>query len=127
VRLRVRDETTAGGHGAEQSLELPGAPATLGDVIRGRIEGDVSAFNAARGDVYRGLVVPTDAEQTLNGPRVRREIDVGRQVEAALEAFERGRLLVIVDGRQRDALDEPLELSAGSEIVFIRLVPLAGG
>ena len=127
MRLRVRDETTAGGHGAEQSLELPGRPATLRDVIRGRVEADVAAFNASRDDVYRGLVVPTDAEQTLNGPRVRRAIDAGRQVDAALEAFERGRLLVLVDGRQREALDEPLELSAGSEVVFVRLVPLAGG
>jgi hypothetical protein len=127
VRLRVRDETTAGGHGAEQSLELTGRPATLRDVIRGRVEADVAEFNATRDDVYRGLVVPTDAEQTLNGPRVQRAIDAGRQVAAALEAFERGRLLVLVDGRQREALDEPLELGAGSEVVFVRLVPLAGG
>ena len=83
MRLRVRDETTAGGHGAEQSLELPGRPATLRDVIRGRVEADVAAFNATRDDVYRGLVVPTDAEQTLNGPRVRRAVDAGRQVDAA--------------------------------------------
>ena len=49
----MRDETTAGGHGAEQSLELPGRPATLRDVIRGRVEADVAAFNATRDDDRR--------------------------------------------------------------------------
>lgn len=127
VRLRVRDETTAGGREDERSLELPEATATLRDVIRGRIEAEVAAFNASRTDVYRGLVVPGDAERTLNGPRVLREVDAGRQVEAALEAFGRGRLLVLVDGTQREALDEPLGLRADSEVVFVRLVPLAGG
>ena len=127
MRLRVRDETTAGGHGEERSLELPEATTTLRDLIRGRVEAEVAAFNASRGDVYRGLVVPGDAERTLNGPRVLREIDAGRQVEAALEAFERGQLLVLVDGTQREALDEPLTLRPDSEAVFVRLVPLAGG
>jgi len=127
VRLRVRDETTAGRQGDERSLDLPGSPATLRDVIRGRVEAEAAEFNATRGDLYRGLVVPGDAERTLNGPRVLRPIDAGRQVEAALEAFVRGRLLVLVDGRQRESLDEPLELRADSEVVFVRLVPLAGG
>ena len=38
----MRDETTAGRHGEDRSLELAGGAATLRDVIRGRVEGDVA-------------------------------------------------------------------------------------
>jgi hypothetical protein len=59
--------------------------------------------------------------------RARAELPHAGGFAAAVEAFERGRLLVLVDGRQRVSLDEAVELSPASDVAFVRLVPLAGG
>jgi hypothetical protein len=58
--------------------------------------------------------------------------DLGQQVDAdaavgnALQAFEDGLYLVIVDEVERRSLDEPVRLSEDSRLVFIRLTFLAG-
>jgi hypothetical protein len=54
-------------------------------------------------------------------------IDPAEAVGMAVEGFERGAFLVLVDGRQADRLDAVLELGPGSRVTFLRLVPLAGG
>ncbi len=127
MRLIVRDEDTAGGAVAENAVELPEGATTVRELLRSRIEQEVARFNASRGQVFQGLVEPTGAERTLNGPRVLRQVRWEPQFEAAVEAFERTRLLVIVDGRQLEDLDAPLEVAPDTEVVFLRLVPLAGG
>ena len=127
MRLIVRDEDTAGGAVAENAVELPEGTMTLRELLRSRIEQEVTRFNASRNEVFQGLVEPTGAERTLNGPRVAREVRWEPQFEAAVEAFERTRLLVLVDGHQQESLDAPLEVRPDTEVVFLRLVPLAGG
>ena len=127
MRLTVRDEDTAGTAVAEGTVELAGGTTTLRELIRIRIEQEVDRFNASRGDVFQGLVEPTGAERTLNGPRVHRVVRWEPQFEAAVEAFERTRLIVLVDGRQHESLDASLEVGPDTEVVFLRLVPLAGG
>jgi hypothetical protein len=36
-------------------------------------------------------------------------------------------VLLLIDDRQLDELDQPLELTNESVVTFVRLVPLAGG
>jgi hypothetical protein len=57
--------------------------------------------------VFRGLVQPTDAEQTLNGYKLRapRMIDWKRQFERAIAAFEVNQVIVLVNDRQAESLD----------------------
>ncbi|MBK7403124.1 MAG: hypothetical protein IPJ41_00475 [Phycisphaerales bacterium] len=55
-----------------------------------------------------------------------REVDGDQAVDAALQAFEDGLYLVIIDGRERRNLDEVVRLSAESRLAFVRLVFLAG-
>jgi hypothetical protein len=132
LEVRVRDETTAGGgrHPAhELLLRLESERLTVRELIRSRVWQEVSEYNARTDGVFRGLVQPTEAERELNGyrlPRGRR-IDFDAQFAAALEAFERNRVLLLVDDRQFESLDEEVELRAASEVTFLRLVPLAGG
>ncbi len=47
--------------------------------------------SAARSQVFRGLVQPTQSEQALNGFKLRkgRQIDWKEQFERAVEAFQR--------------------------------------
>jgi hypothetical protein len=128
LRLTVRDEGTAPPREAhEVTVELPAAPITMRELLRQRIEQEVAQYNAGGAETFRGLVTPHRVERELNPPRRRRAIDAEQQVEAAITAFERTRLLVIVDDRQVEELDEPLVLRPDSDVAFVKLVPLAGG
>jgi hypothetical protein len=131
VTVTVRDQVgtrSESGDGMRLDVE---AATTVRDLIRTRVREEVAVANAraARGDDFRTLVQPVDAEVTLNGYRLRagRTIDWQKQADKAEEAFERGSFFLLVDRRQPAGLDEELALTADSDIRFIRLVPLVGG
>ena len=48
-------------------------------------------------------------------------------VARALEAFERGRFLLLADNRQVETLDETIAFAPGATVTFLRLTPLRGG
>ena len=78
---------------------------------------------------FRGLVQPEGAERTLNGWRLKqaRPIDWQQQFEKALEAFEGNRVLILINDRQAEALDEEFEVRPDTAVTFLRLTPLVGG
>ncbi|MFY1691885.1 hypothetical protein [Plantactinospora sp. WMMB782] len=123
------DETTAGERSSEWHLEIFEERLPLREVIRRRVFQEVAEHNAKGGDVFRGLVQPTDTERTLNGFKLRkpRRIDPEEQATHALEAFYRNGFIVLVDDRQVDELDAVVELGRGTQITFLKLVPLVGG
>jgi hypothetical protein len=90
---------------------------------------EVARFNAAAGDVFRGLVQPTDTEATMNGYRLRerRRLDWERQADLACTAFERNGFVLFVGERQVESLDDVIDLTVDPEVSFVRLVPLVGG
>lgn len=55
-----------------------------------------------------------------------KEADAEEAVGAALQAFEDGMYLVIIDEVEKRSLDEPVYLSPNSRLVFVRLAFLAG-
>lgn len=128
--VRVRDESRPGRVVSE--LVLPELPerVTARELIRTRVREEVAKVNADRGAApHHMLVRPTDAEETLNGYRLRqpRTIDWERQAAIALQAFSQNGFFLLVDGRQVDDLDDDVALTADSEIRFVRLTPLVGG
>jgi hypothetical protein len=90
---------------------------------------EVARANADRSQSLSLLVAPVDAEKTLNGYRLRAErlIDWERQADVAVEAFDKQKFFVFVDGAQVEALDEEIALGADTEVRFLRLTPLVGG
>lgn len=48
-------------------------------------------------------------------------------IATALQAFEDGLFMVLIDGTICKQLDQPLQFKENSEVVFLRLVALAGG
>ncbi|GAA4639710.1 hypothetical protein GCM10023196_102430 [Actinoallomurus vinaceus] len=127
--VTVRDETATGRRLDEMSLpDLPDL-VTVRDLIRTRVREEVARHNARPSRHFRGLVRPDDAEAELNGYLLReaRRIDAERQADLAERAFGRNGFILLVGDRQADELDEVVELGAGTEVVFIRLVPLVGG
>ena len=67
----------------------------------------------------RGKVDPASRD-------LKQKVDVDAAVGSALQAFEDGLYLVIIDEVERRSLDEPVRLSEDSRLAFIRLTFLAG-
>jgi predicted oxidoreductase (fatty acid repression mutant protein) len=130
VSVTVKDETTAGRTLASLELQLEAERVTVRELIRARVHQEVRDYNAQTAtNVFRGLVQPTDAEHELNGYRLRkaRRIDPEEQTAAAISAFERGQILLLVDDRQVTELDDDVVLTPSSDVSFLKLVPLVGG
>lgn len=129
VEVTIVDEWTPGGPKSEWALDLLTERVTARELIRSRVYQEVREYNARMPGYFRGLVQPTEAERVLNGYRVRegRKIDWEAQYEKALDAFQRNGFILLVDDRQMTELEEEVEVKAGSEVSFLRLVPLVGG
>ena len=129
IALTIHDETAFGQKTHTRILDFLTERITVRELIRERVYQEVREYNASQPDYYRGLVQPTDAEAVLNGYRVRerRKLNWEQQYERALEAFERNGFFVLVDDRQVEALDEIIVLQPGTQVSFIKLVPLVGG
>lgn len=123
------DETTSGERRNSWGLEFAEQRVRARELVRRRVAHEVAEFNARQPALFQGLVEPTDAERTLNGYRTRqpRVLDAQRQCELALEAFGRNGFLLLVADRQITDLDEEVDVPAGTEVVFLKLVPLVGG
>jgi hypothetical protein len=131
VTLTVRDETTTGKALATLDLQLESEQVTVAELIRARVHQEVRAHNArsATAPRFNGLVQPERTERELNGERKGRPrpVDAERQTEVALNAFERGQVLLLVDDRQVEELDHEVTLRPDSTVTFLKLVPLVGG
>ena len=127
--IRIRDESTSGTPLGEAVIELLTDRVDVRELIRSRAYQEVKDYNARGGEEFRGLVRPTDAETTLNGYRLRkpRQIDWKRQFDRAIEAFDQGHILLLVDDRQVEDLDAQLVVSPSTTVTFLRLMPLVGG
>ncbi len=125
----IRDETMAGKTTNELSLDFLTETIDVRELIRSRVYQEVQDFNRDQRQEFRGLVEPTDAERTLNGCRLRhpRQIDWKEQFNKAVEAFDGGQVLILVDQRQASSLDEKIVLRPDTDVAFLRLTPLVGG
>jgi hypothetical protein len=127
--VTFRDETAAGTPADE--WEVAGLPErmTVRELIRLRVREEVARHNACPSDRFNGLVRPDDAEAEPNGYRFRepRRIDWERQAEIAERAFLTNGFFVLAGERQVEGLDEVVDLTAGPDLVFIKLVALVGG
>ncbi len=126
----VRDETTRGDASNELTLELLSERITVRELIRSRVYQEVKDHNLkANQQVFCGLVQPTDAEQQLNGYRLKkpRQLDWKKQYDIAIESFERNAFLILVDDKQVEGLDTEMRLDPTTRISFLKLIPLVGG
>jgi hypothetical protein len=128
--VRVLDEVRPGGS-AGTELVLPGLPDRVSarELIRTRVREEVAKANADRSQPRRLLVAPVEAEEMVNGYRVRdgRTIEWERQAEIALDAFDQQAFFMFADGRQVGSLDQEIPLHSETEVRFLRLTPLVGG
>jgi hypothetical protein len=127
--LTIRDETASGQPLHEWALEVLTERLTVRELIRSRVYQEVQDYNRSQPDRFRGLIQPSEAEQTLNGFKLpkKRQIDWKAQFAKATEAFERTQFLILVNDKQVESLDEEIEITPGTAVTFLKLTMLVGG
>jgi len=128
IMLRIIDKQLGAAEIAAPDLLVPLLSVTAREILRLRVEAEVERYNETRGESTL-LIEPHWRESALNPDRTRRfrALKLEPQVAAAIEAVEKRRIIMLLDGRQVTDLDEKFVLTAASEARFVRLVPLRGG
>ena len=121
-------------------LELPPGRVTARQLIEAAVTAEVAAYQA-RAEEASLVWVLTEKSLTeelargavrVGGPRdddgePPELVDVTAAVETALLAFEDGIFKVFVGDDEVTGDDETLTIADGASLLFLRLVPLAGG
>ncbi len=127
--LTITDETATGDITNEIAVPFETPDTTVKDIIAARVTEEVNAYNNKATDYFRGLIQPSEAEQTLNGFKMKKRahVDAEKQVYIALNAFQRNGFFVFINDRQAEELDEPVQLTDSTKVSFLKLTPLVGG
>ncbi len=127
--LTIRDETLAGESLNEWALEVMTERITVRELVRSRVYQEVQDYNLQQGQVGRGLVQPEGAEKTLNGWKLKkpRQLDWKAQFQKAVEAFEANQILILINDRQAESLEEEFVIDPSTKVTFLRLTMLVGG
>ena len=127
--LKIFDQTNAGQREPSVTLQLASERINARELLRQRVKSEVEKFNSTQSEVFQGLVQPTKTERVLNGFRLskHRKLDWEKQFAAAVSAFDNGQIYLLIDDRQLESLDEEFGISTTTEVIFLKLVPLAGG
>jgi hypothetical protein len=127
--LAIRDETVGGQPLREWELEVLTERLTVRELIRSRVYQEVLDFNQRQPDHFHGLIQPGEAEQTLNGLKLtkKKQIDWKAQFAKATNAFESNQILILLNDKQLESLDEEIEIKPGTTVTFLRLTLLVGG
>jgi hypothetical protein len=123
------------------SIPLPpgsgegGGGLTLRDLIARVVRAEVAAFRDRQqerrlarafsaAEIERGAAL---GKVDMGGRDLDQAVDEDQAVAAALQAFEDGIYLVVVDGEDFRDLDRAVYLRPDSRVTFLRLALLAGG
>jgi hypothetical protein len=129
MQLTIRDESTDGRSLNESVVEFLTETITVEELIRSRVYQEVQDYNLKKTEKFRGLVDPS-AERKSSGTG---DIDWKAQFETACEAFRQNRVLILVDDRQVERLDQELKLrpaigdQPATSVTFLKMTPLVGG
>jgi len=107
---------------------------TLRELLTRIVLSEVEAFRLRQESRRLTLVLsPDQIESSLmegkvdaGGAEAGKDVDPNAAVGTALQAFEDGLYLVVIDGVEQRDLDAQVFIQPGSRITFVRLVFLAG-
>jgi hypothetical protein len=125
---------------ADWSIPFPpdlgdGGALTLRDLIARVVRAEVEAFQQRQQErkTFQALTARDIAagavrgKVDMGGRESQQSVDAEEAVGTALEAFEDGLYLVVLDGQEQRSLDAQVFLQPDSKVAFVRLVMLAGG
>jgi hypothetical protein len=140
VTVAVRVRATVTGHrrrGVQEhdlALAMPPGPVRVRQLIEAAVAAEVAAYEARAGEASlvrvlteKSLLGDLDRGAVRMGDAAAAEpVDLAAAVEAALLAFDDGIFKVFVGDREVED-SAPVGLADGAAVLFLRLVPLAGG
>lgn len=125
---------------ADWSVPFPpdlgdGGSVTLRDLIVRVVRAEVEAFKHRQeerrllraltaSDIQAGVA---RGKVDMGGRDLKQPVDTEEAAAVALQAFEDGLYLVVVDGEEKKDLDAQVFLQPDSRVTFVRLTMLAGG
>ncbi len=125
---------------ADWSIPFPpelgdGGSVTLRDLLTRIVRAEVQAFRDRQrekqllraltsNDIEKGTV---SGKITSGGQNLKQDVSEDEAIAVALQAFEDGLYLVIVDEQEQKSLDAQVFLKPDSRVAFVRLAMLAGG
>lgn len=126
---------------ADWSIPLPpndaggGDPWTLRRLITRIVLEEVAAFHERQEErkVTKALTAMQIDEGVakgkvdMGGRDLKQQVDPDAAVGTALQAFEDGIYLVILDGEEQKDLDKEIHVQPDSRVTFVRLALLSGG
>ena len=129
MTLTIRDESLNGESLGELVLEMLTEKVTVRELIRSRVYQEVQDFNLKNHQVFRGFIQPEESEKVLNGWKLKqpRLLDWKKQFDLAIEAFETSRILILINDRQAESLEEEFTVDPQTRVSFLRLTLLVGG
>ena len=131
LEIVIRDESVQRSEAVEMLLKIASVQLTARDLIAERVRAECDNRLLDRGGTaVAPLVSPTQDESRLNGLKnllMLRAENVDQQIDRAITAFGQNAFLLLVDDRQVESLDEPVDVRENSVVTFLRLTPLVGG
>ena len=135
VEAAVPGRKSAGTAEHPVELDLPAEPITLRRLIEAVVRAEVTAFQARaeQRSFVRVLTEKSLAEGVESGAvrsgggEAATDVDADEAVAVALLAQEDGLYQVVIDDEPADDLDQFVDVRVDTRLLFLRLVPLAGG
>jgi hypothetical protein len=127
--LSIQDESTSGELLTTTILQFPAETVTVKALIETRVAQEVERQQSETSNPIFSLVVPRKEEAQLNSKSKQRKktINVVEQQEVAIHAFQNNGFFLLVNDRQLTELDDTIQITPNSKVVFIKLIPLVGG
>lgn len=119
---------------AQMELDYPMGMETVQDLLTETVKIMVKEYETRmdRGEVLAVLTKQEIEDKSQSGKigfginYGEKRPDLEKSIQAALECFQDGMVVLFVDGEQLEDLTAQLSVQEGSELTFIRMIPLAG-
>lgn len=119
---------------AQLELDYPAGMETVQELLTETVKLMVAEYESRmdRGEVLRVLTTQEIEDKSVSG-KIGFGVNYGekrpnleKSIRAALECFEDGLVALFIEGKQVEELGEHISPEEGSELTFVRMIPLAG-
>ncbi|MCC6791747.1 MAG: hypothetical protein IT336_08685 [Thermomicrobiales bacterium] len=118
--ITIHERTVDGRPLLERTIELLTERVSARELIRSYVYQEVTEHNARLAQSRVAIGATRLAIQTTR-------VEWEPQFQKAVNAFMSRALVVVVDGKQVETLDEEITVKLDSSVTFLRLIPLVGG
>ncbi len=127
--LIIKDESAQGEVCNTLRLKVAGESLTARELLRLRVQQEVSRFNRERPVCFQALVYPQGAQETGKGFRLsqHRDLDWELQYAQAIRGFESGAITIYIKNKPVNDLDTPIPIHDAMEISFVKLSSVIAG